>query len=384
MLIAVRIRLIIESSPSFAKVNNAGFETGKYVRLQADYWPDRLGGRLDSERRSGGSESGPCRFAVEESTQGRNVILNEMSGHGALEGRDGNGRFSGRMGEPLQPRSEILIGKSLFSVSPRRGAGGLDVSGATLPANPETRAESLNRFADSNFRRKYSTRVFDKGDSSGKEEQIRLEGSSSVSSSLWIGRWIRMEKKKETSREDREARRWLPGLAELGAVAAAAAVTAAVAIDVPLTKQTNEYLQNAINTPYRRVHSGRSTCSRLFCSLPLQLAPRTRVPSSSPLDRPLLSDGEALRKERLFESSRMKSRMESRMESTTQSTASRKACSRCGLSKHARVGWPKNGIGINWDKGMAGLFRRRMADSEMVERPAWNKHRPCPAGIRTI
>ena len=40
------------------------------------------------------------------------------------------------------------------------------------------------------------------------------------------------------------------GLARLGAVAAAAAVTAAVAIDVPLTKQANEYLQNAINTLY--------------------------------------------------------------------------------------------------------------------------------------
>ena len=68
-----------------------------------------------------------------------------------------------------------------------------------------------------------------------------------------------------------EARRdgWLlPGLARLGAVAAAAAVTAAVAIDVPLTKQANEYLQNAINTLYAS-----ALCSEHVFSFVLFLSP---------------------------------------------------------------------------------------------------------------
>ncbi|KAK1131006.1 hypothetical protein K0M31_017309 [Melipona bicolor] len=60
------------------------------------------------------------------------------------------------------------------------------------------------------------------------------------------------ESKQQLAASKQGQARWLalPGLARLGAVAAAAAVTAAVAIDVPLTKQANEYLQNAINTLY--------------------------------------------------------------------------------------------------------------------------------------
>lgn len=70
-------------------------------------------------------------------------------------------------------------------------------------------------------------------------EESRIQTTERAGSS-----WRRVS---EASRDG-----WLPGLARLGAVAAAAAaaVTAAVAIDVPLTKQANEYLQNAINTLY--------------------------------------------------------------------------------------------------------------------------------------